>query len=65
RRWTAKENKDFEDALAVYDDQNSPERWRKVARAVGRSIEEVKRHYDILVEDVTSIENGAVPLPKY
>ncbi|KAL0376153.1 UNVERIFIED_CONTAM: Transcription factor RADIALIS [Sesamum calycinum] len=32
--WTAKENKDFEKALAVYD-KDTPDRWANVARAVG------------------------------
>ncbi|XP_022897517.1 protein RADIALIS-like 4 [Olea europaea var. sylvestris] len=61
--WTAQENKEFEKALAVYD-ANTPDRWAKVARAVGeKTPEEVKRHYEILVEDVTYIESGQVPYP--
>ncbi|CAA3016897.1 RADIALIS-like 1 [Olea europaea subsp. europaea] len=61
--WTAQENKEFEKALAVYD-TNTPDRWAKVARAVGgKTPEEVKRHYEILVEDVTYIESGQVPYP--
>ncbi|KAI3448031.1 hypothetical protein Pfo_004696 [Paulownia fortunei] len=63
--WTAKENKDFERALAVYD-KDTPDRWANVARAVGgRTEEEVKRHYEILVEDVKHIESGKVPFPNY
>ncbi|PIN06242.1 hypothetical protein CDL12_21213 [Handroanthus impetiginosus] len=63
--WTAKENKDFEKALAMYD-KDTPDRWANVARAVGgRTEEEVKRHYEILVEDVKHIESGKVPLPNY
>lgn len=63
--WTAKQNKLFENALAVYD-QESPDRWQKLARAVGgKSVEEVKRHYEMLVEDVKHIESGQVPLPNY
>jgi hypothetical protein len=63
--WTSQENKRFEKALAVYD-KDTPDRWQKVARAVGgKSAEEVKRHYDILIEDVRDIESDRVPFPIY
>lgn len=63
--WTAKENKAFERALAIYD-KDTPDRWHNVAKAVGgKTAEEVKRHYEILVEDVKHIESGQVPYPKY
>ncbi|KAL3639172.1 Protein RADIALIS-like 5 [Castilleja foliolosa] len=63
--WTARENKLFEDALAVYD-QDTPDRWHNVARAVGtKTAEEVKCHYQKLVDDIYNIELGLVPLPKY
>ncbi|XP_075516085.1 protein RADIALIS-like 4 [Primulina tabacum] len=64
--WTEKENKRFEDALADFD-KNSPERWNRLARAVGtgKTVEEVKCHYQKLVEDLDHIENGKVPLPNY
>ncbi|GFP98428.1 protein radialis-like 6 [Phtheirospermum japonicum] len=55
----------FEDALAVYD-RDTPDRWHNLARAVGsKTAEEVKRHYEKLVEDIEAIESGRVPLPKY
>ncbi|KAL0656946.1 hypothetical protein Bca4012_077530 [Brassica carinata] len=63
--WTSKQNKMFERALAVYDN-DTPDRWQNLAKAVGnKSAEEVKRHYDILVEDLVNIEQDLVPLPKY
>lgn len=63
--WTARENKDFERALAVYD-KETPDRWQNIARAVGgKTEEEVKRQYELLVEDLRSIESGKVPLPNY
>nr|KYP46654.1 DnaJ isogeny subfamily C member 2 [Cajanus cajan] len=63
--WTAQENKAFENALAVYD-KDTPNRWCNIARAVGgKTPEEVKRHYDILVEDIRRIETGQVPFPIY
>ncbi|KAI3785567.1 hypothetical protein L1987_44687 [Smallanthus sonchifolius] len=63
--WTPRQNKQFEDALAYYN-KDSPERWHNIARAVGgKSVEEVKRHYDILVRDIMQIESDQVPLPNY
>ncbi|KAK6946256.1 SANT/Myb domain [Dillenia turbinata] len=63
--WTAKQNKAFEKALAVYD-KDTPDRWHNVAKAVGgKTAEEVKRHYEILVQDVKHIESGQVPFPNY
>ncbi|XP_050235938.1 protein RADIALIS-like 5 isoform X2 [Mercurialis annua] len=63
--WTPKQNKLFEKALAKYD-KDTPERWQNVAKAVGgKSPEEVKRHYDRLVEDLIYIESGQAPLPNY
>ncbi|GAY43076.1 hypothetical protein CUMW_071830 [Citrus unshiu] len=63
--WTAKQNKLFENALAIYD-KDTPDRWRNLARAVGgKTVEEVKRHYEMLAEDVSRIEAGEIPLPDY
>lgn len=63
--WTAKQNKRFENALAIYD-KDTPDRWQNLARAVGgKTAEEVKKHYEKLVEDLKNIEEGRVPLPNY
>jgi hypothetical protein len=63
--WTTKQNKQFEKALALYD-KDTPDRWQNVAKAVGgKSVEEVRRHYEILVQDLINIESGQVPLPNY
>ncbi|XP_059283059.1 protein RADIALIS-like 2 [Lycium barbarum] len=63
--WTVKQNKRFEEALALYD-KDTPDRWHNIARSVGgKSAEEVRRHYDLLLKDIIQIENGHVPLPKY
>ena len=62
--WTPRQNKLFEQALALYD-RDTPDRWQNVARVVGRSVEDVKRHYEILKEDVERIEHGRVPFPRY
>ncbi|CAI9104532.1 OLC1v1003224C1 [Oldenlandia corymbosa var. corymbosa] len=62
--WTPEQNKQFEKALAQFD-KETPERWQNVARAVGKSAEEVKKHYEVLVEDLRRIESGRVPIPNY
>lgn len=63
--WTPQENKVFERALAVYD-RDTPDRWQKIARVVGgKTAEEVKRHYQVLIEDLRRIELGNVPFPNY
>ncbi|WMV13065.1 hypothetical protein MTR67_006450 [Solanum verrucosum] len=64
--WTPQQNKLFERALAQFD-KDTPDRWQNVARAVGggKSADEVKRHYEILIEDLSRIESGRVPLPTY
>ncbi|XP_030448046.1 protein RADIALIS-like 3 [Syzygium oleosum] len=64
--WTREQNKKFEEALALYD-ENTPDRWQRVARAVGdgKSVEEVRRHYEALVRDLVRIESGQIPLPNY
>ncbi|KAK4354752.1 hypothetical protein RND71_026946 [Anisodus tanguticus] len=63
--WTAKQNKKFEEALALFD-KETPDRWHNIARCVGgKSADEVKRHYELLVKDVMQIENDQIPLPNY
>ena len=64
--WSKRENKLFEEALACYG-EGTPDRWHKVARAMGgiKTADEVRRHYEILNDDVTLIESGGVPFPNY
>ncbi|CAL0311497.1 unnamed protein product [Lupinus luteus] len=64
-KWTTKKNKQFENALAIYD-KETPDRWYKIAMFVGGTTEvEVKSQYEILVEDIKNIESGKIPLPSY
>ncbi|GFP99973.1 transcription factor divaricata [Phtheirospermum japonicum] len=46
---------------------NSDEqKWRQIGCVVpSKSIQELKHHYQLLVEDVAAIEAGTVPLPNY
>jgi len=64
--WTRGEDKMFERALAVYD-TDTPDRWHNVARYMGgtKSVDEVRRHYQLLVRDVAQIESGGVPFHWY
>ncbi|KAL5185702.1 Protein RADIALIS-like 6 [Glycine soja] len=57
--WTTKQNKKFENALAIYD-RETPD-----LAVGGKTVEEVKRHYEMLVDDLKQIEEGHVPLPNY
>ncbi|XP_020573068.1 transcription factor SRM1-like [Phalaenopsis equestris] len=63
--WTWEEEKAFENALAIHHETCS-DWWEKIVSAVpGKTSEEIKTHYEILVEDVQSIDSGLVPLPTY
>ncbi|XP_047324719.1 protein RADIALIS-like 3 [Impatiens glandulifera] len=62
--WTAQENKLLGRALAYYDTE-TPDRWHNIARSVGggKTAEECKSHFQILLEDLYQIESGRVPFP--
>ncbi|CAN4126212.1 unnamed protein product [Withania somnifera] len=63
--WTPEENKRFEDALALFD-KETPDRWYNVAAMIpGKTVNDVIKRYSELVEDVTDIEAGLIPLPGY
>ncbi|GAV62342.1 Myb_DNA-binding domain-containing protein [Cephalotus follicularis] len=63
--WSREQDKAFENALANYPEDSS-DRWEKIAVDVpGKTMEEIKHHYELLVEDINRIESGCVPLPRY
>lgn len=63
--WSREEDIQFEKAIASYSEDYS-DRWEKIAAEVaGKSVEEVKHHYELLVEDVKQIESGFVEVPRY
>ncbi|KAJ4883200.1 Duplicated homeodomain-like superfamily protein [Raphanus sativus] len=63
--WSREDDIAFERALASYTDE-SEEKWEKIAADVpGKSVQQIKEHYELLVEDVSRIESGCVPLPSY
>ncbi|RZC90846.1 hypothetical protein C5167_028676 [Papaver somniferum] len=62
RGWTPKENKLFENALAVFD-KETPDRWQKIADMIpGKSVMDVLRQYKELEDDVSQIEAGSYPI---
>ncbi|KAF8115677.1 hypothetical protein N665_0025s0137 [Sinapis alba] len=64
--WSREDDIAFERALANYYTDEYEEKWEKIAADVaGKSVEQIKEHYELLVEDVNRIESGCVPLPSY
>lgn len=67
--WSYEEEKAFENAIAMHwiEKQDSKEQeWEKIASCVpNKSMEEVKQHYQVLVDDVSAIEAGHVSFPNY
>ncbi|KAJ6833689.1 uncharacterized protein M6B38_338330 [Iris pallida] len=68
--WSWGQDKAFENALAEYhvEEEEDPaaDRWELIAESVpGKTAEDVKNHFALLVKDVNSIESGLVPLPSY
>ncbi|KAL8550002.1 hypothetical protein ACS0TY_008722 [Phlomoides rotata] len=63
--WTIEENKLFENALAEIA-PNSPAFLENVAsRVPWKSMEDVKNHYQALLDDIETIELGKLSLPIY
>lgn len=64
--WKSHQNNCFEKALAQCDG-DTPDRWQDIARAVGRgkTMEEIKKHYEVLLEDLWLIKSDRIPIPNY
>ncbi|KAH0914148.1 hypothetical protein HID58_028594 [Brassica napus] len=66
--WSREEEKSFENAIAMHcvEEEITEDQWMKMASMVPtKSLQEVKNHYQMLLEDVKAIESGQVPLPRY
>lgn len=64
-KWTPEENKQFENALALFD-KDTPDRWYNVAAMIpGKTVNDVIKQYRELEEDVSVIEAGLIPVPGY
>lgn len=63
--WSREQDKAFENAIATYLEDAS-DRWEKISTDVpGKSLDEIKEHYELLMDDISRIESGYVPLPSY
>ncbi|KAL8488005.1 hypothetical protein ACS0TY_023867 [Phlomoides rotata] len=65
--WSREEEKAFENGIATHwRDETSKQSWTKIASMVpSKTIQELKHHYELLLEDIAAIEAGNVPLPNY
>lgn len=65
--WTREEDKAFENAIAMHwTDDDSKEKWEKIASMVpSKTLEQMKQHHQMLVQDVQAIEAGNIPVPNY
>lgn len=64
-KWTSEENKQFENALALFD-KDTPDRWYNIAAMIpGKTVNDVIKQYKELEEDVSVIEAGLIPVPGY
>ncbi|KAL3838811.1 hypothetical protein ACJIZ3_023402 [Penstemon smallii] len=63
--WTFEENKSFENALAEFEPGSIAFYENVASKFPSKSMEEIKKHYEALVEDVEMIESGRVPIPDY
>ncbi|XP_010521505.1 PREDICTED: transcription factor DIVARICATA-like [Tarenaya hassleriana] len=63
--WSREDDIAFENALVTHLDETE-DRWEKIAADVpGKTPDQIKEHYELLVEDINKIESGCVPLPTY
>ncbi|CAN4086739.1 unnamed protein product [Withania somnifera] len=64
--WNREEEKAFENAIAMHWVEDAEQQWDKFASMVPtKTIDELKQHYQILMDDVAAIEAGQVPIPNY
>lgn len=63
--WKRQEDILFEYALTVVP-ENCVDRWEKIASYVpGKTADEIRVHYQLLVDDLDDIEAGLIELPSY
>ncbi|CAA0381965.1 unnamed protein product [Arabidopsis thaliana] len=63
--WKRDDDKRFELALVRFPAEGSPDFLENIAQFLQKPLKEVYSYYQALVDDVTLIESGKYPLPKY
>lgn len=67
--WTWEENKIFEMALipsCMNETVNNKQFWEEIAAQLhGKTVNDVKHHFEMLLEDINNIDLGLVDLPDY
>ncbi|KAI4384114.1 hypothetical protein MLD38_009881 [Melastoma candidum] len=70
--WSRDEDRVFENAIASWEEGGDldwadlSQLWVRLAGELpGKSLEEIRCHYEALVEDIQSIEAGRVEIPRY
>lgn len=60
------EEEEKESSPSSSSSSSSKEQWEKIASMVpSKSMEELKRHFQMLLDDVAAIEAGHIPIPNY
>ncbi|CAB4288001.1 unnamed protein product [Prunus armeniaca] len=64
-QWTFDENKRFENALTELN-LDAPYLFQKLStRVPGKTVAQVKKHFEALFEDILMIESGHIAVPEY
>ncbi|CAN4088870.1 unnamed protein product [Withania somnifera] len=64
--WSREEVKAFENAIAMHWVDDCVQQWEKFASMVPtKTIDDLKQHYQLLMDDVAAIKAGQVPIPNY
>ncbi|WMV54754.1 hypothetical protein MTR67_048139 [Solanum verrucosum] len=62
--WTKEEDKILENTFATNEGNNN--QLEEMTKALPRKlVDDIKDHYNILIEDINAIESGYVSLPNY
>ncbi len=63
--WNFEENNIFENALAVFD-LDCPNLFEKIAtRLIGKTVAQIKKHFEALIEDIEVIESSLISIPNH
>ncbi|XP_043718417.1 transcription factor MYBS1-like [Telopea speciosissima] len=67
--WSREEEKAFENAIAIHFSNNNSHEdplWDTISSIIPtKTLSQLKQHYEMLVDDISAIEAGLVPIPSY